>query len=431
MEHLPGRSMPVLRALAALVVLLGTGCSRKPEQAVPPAVDVTVVEVQPETVPLYSEYVAQTYSVDMVEIRARVDGFIEKRGFNAGDLVKAGDILYVLDLRPYQAQVAKARGDLGEKEAALVFAREQVEVIQAQAELAQAAAVLERNRQDVGRLEPLVRQEAAPKQDLDNAIRNRDAAQAQVEASRANLDQKRLNTRTTLDSARANVDAARATLAAAQLNLEYATIRAPIGGRIGDTSIQVGGLVTATAAQPLTTIVPLDPISVRFKVSEAEYLALRASPDGQWRQAESAPLQLILANDAAFPRVGRIKRVLNQVDPRTATLELQADFPNPQGLLLPGQFARVRVRFKDKANALLVPQRAIVELQGTRSVFTAGPDNKVSQRSVVAGERIGERWIIDQGLKPGDRVIVEGIQKVRPGVLVSAHLAPAAPAKVP
>ena len=425
--HSPGRTLRVLRALAAVAVLLGTGCSRKPEQAAPPPVDVTVVEVQPETVPLYSEYVAQTYSVDMVEIRARVDGFIEKRTFNAGEVVKAGSVLYVLDLRPYQAQVAEAKGDVAEKDAALVFAREQVEVAQAQAGLAQAQAVLVRNRQDVTRLEPLVREEAAPKQDLENAVQNRDAAQAQLEAARANLEQKQLSTRTSIDTARANLDAARAALASAQLNLEYATIRAPISGRIGDTAVQVGGLVTANAAQPLTTIVPLDPISVRFKVSEVDYLTFPLSPGAQWRQAEAAPLQLILANDAAYPHIGRLKRVLNQVDPRTATLELQADFPNPQGSLLAGQFARVRAHFKDKENALLVPQKAIVELQGTRSVFTVGPDNKVSQRIVVAGERIGDRWIIDQGLKPGDRVIVEGIQKVRPGVVVSPH----PPAKTP
>lgn len=434
MPHMkPRRPILLLCALTTLLPFGAVACSKKPaERAGPAPVDVTVLEVRPETVPIYSEYVAQTYSASMVEIRARVDGFIEKRTFSAGDLVKAGDVLYVLDLRPYQAQVAKARGEVAQKEAALVFAKEQVDVVQAQAQLAQARALLVKNQQDVARLEPLVRQEAAPRQDLDNAIQNRDAAQAQVDAQQANLAQKTLSTRTSLDAAQADLDAARAALATAQLNLEYATIRAPIGGRIGDTSVQVGGLVTANAPQPLTTIVPLDPISVRFKVSEAEYLAFQASSAAERRQAETSPLRLILADDAVYPPEGRIKRVLNQVDPRTGTLELQADFPNPKGTLLPGQFARVRAKFKDKENALLVPQRAVTELQGTRSVFTVGADNTVAQRTVVAAERVGERWVIDQGLKPGDRVIVEGLQKVRPGALVNAHLAAAlAPAAPP
>src|SRR5882672_4391672 len=221
----------------------------------PPA-EVLFVEVQPRTVPIVTEYVAQTYSVDMVEIRARVDGYIEKRLF------------YARDLRPYAAQVAKAKGDLGEKDAALVYAKEQVDVLQAEAQLAQAEAQLVKARLDVNRLEPLVKEEAAPQQDLDNARQSLEAAHAVWRAQKANLDQKRLSTRTNIAGAEGALAASRAALSDAELNLGYATIRSPIAGRVGDTTIQVGGLATKNSSQALTTVVPLDPISVRFKVSE-------------------------------------------------------------------------------------------------------------------------------------------------------------------
>lgn len=396
-----------------------------PKAATRPPAEVLVVEVQPQNVPIVTEYVAQTYSVDMVEIRARVDGYIEKRLFKAGDLVKAGQVLYVLDLRPYAAQVAKARGDVGEKEAALVFAKEQVEVLQAEAQLAQAEAQLVKAKLDVNRLEPLVKEEAAPQQDLDNARQALEAAQAVWRAQKANLDQKRLSTRTSIAAAEGSLAASRATLTDAELNLGYATIRSPIAGRVGDTTIQVGGLATKNSSQPLTTVVPLDPISVRFKVSEAAYLDFQELSATAKQKARESWLELILADNVVFPGRGQVKRVLNQVDPRTGTLELQADFPNPQGIVLPGQFGRVRARFRDKPNALLVPQRAVQELQGTRSVYVVGPDNKVQVRSVVASNRVGELWVIDQGLKPGDRVVVEGLQKIAPGATVIPKPLPA------
>src|SRR6266581_169487 len=392
----------------------------------PPA-EVLFVEVQPRTVPIVTEYVAQTYSVDMVEIRARVDGYIEKRLFNSGDLVKAGQVLYALDLRPYAAQVAKAKGDLGEKDAALVYAKEQVDVLQAEAQLAQAEAQLVKARLDVNRLEPLVKEEAAPQQDLDNARQSLEAAQAVWRAQKANLDQKRLSTRTNIAGAEGALAASRAALADAELNLGYATIRSPIAGRVGDTTIQVGGLATKNSSQALTTVVPLDPISVRFKVSEVAYLDFQELSTAAKEKARESWLELILADSVVYPHRGQVKRVLNQVDPRTGTLELQADFPNPQGIVLPGQFGRIRARFRDKPDALLVPQRAVQELQGTRSVYVVGPDNRIQLRSVVASNRVGDLWVIDSGLKAGDRVVVEGLQKVAPGAPVIAKPLPASP----
>ena len=202
------------------------------------------------------------------------------------------------------------------------------------------------------------------------------------------------------------------------MNLEYATIRSPINGRIGDSLAEVGGLVTSTSPQPLTTIVPLDPIWVRFKVSDAEYLNLEKK--GGKDLTSQGPIELELADGSVFPHKGKVQNAVNQVDSKTGTLELQATFPNPQHTLLPGQFGRVRATASELHNAILVPQRAVQDLQGLQSVFIVGPDNKVLARSVSTGERVGDLWIISQGLKPGDRVIVEGLQKVRPGAVVNA-----------
>ena len=203
----------------------------------------------------------------------------------------------------------------------------------------------------------------------------------------------------------------------AELNLEYATIRAPIGGRIGDSLVPVGGLVTRNSAQPLTTIVPLDVIWVRFKLSESEYLDYAQRKAA--RPNQDIPLRLILSDGLLFPHEGRVQNTVNQVDSKTGTIELQATFPNPDKTLLPGQFGRVRMRVKDRKNAILVPQRAVQELQGLQSVLLVGPENKVQARTISTGERVGERWVVTQGLQAGERVIVEGVQKAMPGSVVN------------
>lgn len=324
--------------------------------------------------------------------------------------------MYVLDLRPYEAEVARAKADLVQGEANLEFAKRQVILVQAEADLAQAEANLLKSRQDVERLKPLVKEDAAAQQDLDNALAAQQANQANVAARKANVEQSRLSTKAQIDTAAAQVESRRAQLRSAELNLEYATIRAPVAGRVGDSLIQVGGLVTKSSPQPLTTIVPLDPIWVRFKVSEGTYLQFTRRSDRE--EARRRPIDLILADGTRHPYQGRIENTTNQVDPRTGTLELQATFPNPQHNILPGQFGRVGLHVNEKKNVILVPQRAVLELQGMQSVYTVGPENKVQARSVVTGDRVGEKWVIEQGLKPGDRVIVEGLQKVRPGAQV-------------
>jgi membrane fusion protein, multidrug efflux system len=403
--------------VAATLGLISCQSSSKAQNRMafpPPPVSVLVVHAQ--DVPIYGEYAAQTFARDMVEVRGRVDGYIEKRLFQVGADVAAGQTLYVLDRRPYAADVDKAKGDVAQSEANLEFARKQVALIQAEATLAQANANLVKAQQDVERLRPLVSQEAAAKQDLDNALAALDANKANVAALTASVDQTRLQTRTSIDSAAAQVISNKALLRTAELNLGYATIEAPISGRIGDSLIEVGGLVSKTAAQPLTTIVPLDPIWVRFKVSEAEYLAYQKSKDV--RSSVNLPIRLVLADDSVFPHEGQIRNAVNQVDLKTGTLEIQGTFPNPGHAVLPGQFGRVRLRTREAKNVIVVPQRAVQELQSMQSVFTVGPDNKAQARNIVTGDRVGDGWIVTQGLKPGDKVIVEGVQKVRPGAPV-------------
>ena len=265
-----------------------------------------------------------------MEVRARVNGYIEERRFNAGNIVKQGDILYRLDDRPYKAQVDQAKGDLAQRQAELQFAQEQVQVLEAQAQLEQARAEVLRQQINVNRLVPLVAADAAPQQSLDDARQFLAAAQASFEARQANLEQAKITARTQIDSRRGTAEAAKAALDEAELNLGYATIRAQIGGRVGDTTVEVGGLATSNSVQPLTTIIPLDPISVKFNVSEVEYLNYIQS-GGTFETGRQIPLRLILADGRVYPREGRIRRELNQVDPRTGTLQLQAEFPNPDG----------------------------------------------------------------------------------------------------
>jgi membrane fusion protein, multidrug efflux system len=403
--------------LAVAGCALTSGCNsaaqnQRPAEA--PAPGVVVTQVEAADVPVMSEYPAQTYARNTVEVRGRVDGYIDKWLFHPGQEVRSGDVLYVLDLRPYEAAVEQAKGNLAQSEADLEFARKQVALLQAEANLAAAQANLLKAQQDYDRLTPLVKEDAAAQQELDTAVAALHAGEANVRASQANVDQTRLSTETQISSTAGKMDAQRGALRTASLNLEYATIRAPISGLIGDTLVPVGGLVTANAAQPLTTIVPLDPIWARFKVTESQYLSFKKNPT----LLQSA-LTMILADNTEFPPKGRIENTLNQVDPKTGTLELQASFPDPQHTLLPGQFGKVRVETELRRNVILVPQRAIQQLQSEQTVMTVGAGNIVQLRAITTAERVGENWIVQQGLKPGDRVIVEGQLKVRPGTRVT------------
>jgi membrane fusion protein (multidrug efflux system) len=414
------RSAPVLAGTTVVACVLAlAGCQASGQRTGPAEqapVPVMVMEVQPRRVPIFAEFAAQTYARNMVEVRSRVEGHIEQWLFRPGADVQAGQVLYVLDLRPFHAAVEQARGNLRQAEADLEFARRQVSLRQAEANLASAQANLLRARQDYDRLRPLVEADAASKQDLDAAIAAFHAGEANVRALEANVDQTRLSTSTQIEAMQGKVEALKGALRTAELNLEYATIHAPVSGRIGDTLIPVGGLVSPNSPQPLSVIVPLDPIWVRFKVTESEYLGW--ARQGQAVPGHGFPVALVLADKTEFLHRGRIENALNQVDPKTGTLELQARFPNPERTVLPGQFGRVRVRIDERPSAILVPQKAVQQLQSMSTVYVVGADNTVAMRPITTGSRVGDSWIVEEGLQPGERVIVEGLLKVRPGARV-------------
>ena len=398
-----------------VIIISGCGAPARSQNAAPPPPPVLVTEARTADVPIFSEYPAQTYARDFVDVRARVDGYIQQWLFRPGQEVHSGDTLYVLDKRPYEAALEQAKGNLAQSEADLDFAQKQVALQQAQANLGVAQANSVKAQQDVDRLTPLVQADAASKQELDAAIAALGAGQATVRANQANVDQTRLSTRTQIASTQGKVEALRGAVRTAQINLDYATIQAPISGLAGDTLVPVGGLVNATSAQPLTTIVPLDPIWVRFKVTETEYLVFKKR--GNLTRSE---LTLILADGSEFQQKGRVENTVNQVDPKTGTLELQARFPNPQHILLPGQFGKVRIETNLRNNVVLVPQRAIQQLQSLQTILVVGADNKVQLKTITTSDRVGDALIVDHGLNPGDRVIVEGQLRVRPGMAVSA-----------
>jgi membrane fusion protein (multidrug efflux system) len=412
--------VPLIFGSLLSAALTFTGCTSQAQQtkgqAAPPAPTVEITTVTPQDTPIFSEYPAQTYARDLVEVRARVDGYIERWLFKPGQQVSAGQPLYVLDLRPYRAQLQQAQGSVKQAEADLTFAKQQVSTLEAQANLEAARANLVKAKQDFDRLKPLVEQDAAARQDLDAATAALRAAESAVRAREATVEQARLSTDTQVQAAEGKLQQQRGSLSTANLNVQYGTVRSPVAGRIGDTLVPVGGLVNANSPQPLTIVTPLDPLWVRFKINESQYLEYqRLQRDAK---GKGPSLELFLADETKFPHVGRIENTLNQVDPGTGTLEVQARFPNPQRTILPGQFARVRFQTQERQGVLMVPQRAVQQNQSIQVVYALAANNTVEARPVKTGERVGSDWIIEQGLRPGDRVIVEGVLSVRPGVTV-------------
>lgn len=416
----------------SLLLLCGAGCNEvksasKQETPSAPAVSVTVIQVNSRSVPIYSEYTGTTDATETAEIRARVDGYIEQRLFDAGQIVKADQLLYVLDQRTYNAELQRAKAGVAKAEADLRFAKEGVEVLRAESRLAQSRAGLVKVDQDVARYRPLVKQEAAPQVDLDTALAQQQVLREEVNARKAELDQTKLQQRTQISLAAAELEFARATQRLAELNLDYTEIKAPVNGRIGESNLFVGGLATKNSSAPLTLISPLDPIQVKVKIGEREYLNYikKVIDQGdQARRAAELSFQLLLGDGSAYRHPGRFRSADRAVDPQTGTLEITLDFPNPALSLLPGTFSRVRVQTGEKSGVFLVPQRAIRELQGVRTLYLVDNEDKVVARTVTAGERIGGLWAIEKGLEAGDRVIVDGIQRVQPGVKVQYKVEP-------
>jgi len=364
-----------------LNLLSSGGCGNKNvSAAAPPPPNVQVVEVVQRDVPVYHEWIATLDGYVNAQIQPQVSGYLIQQNYREGALVRKNDVLFKIDPRPFQALLDQAK-----------------------AQLAQAEAQLGKTQLDVQRDTPLAKEKAIAQSQLDNDIQANLAAKATVQADQALIEQ-------------------------AQLNLEFTNVRSLIDGVAGIATGQVGNLVGPQAI--LTTVSQLDPIKAYFVVSEQQYLAfVQRNPTVAAREKTERQLvlELVLSDGSTYPEKGKFFAADRQVDVQTGAIRLAGLFPNRENILRPGQYGRVRFVSYIRPAALLVPQKAVTELQGLYQIAVVGSDNKVNVRSVKVGERTGSMWIIEEGLQPGERIVVEGVQKVRDGMPVKATIAAAQP----
>src|ERR1044071_2483886 len=375
-ENLPTACLVLTGAILFFSFACGKSDPPKPR---PP--DVEVVSVGQKDAPIWKEWIGILEGLVNAQIKPQVTGYLLRQTYKDGAFVKKDQLLFEIDPRTFQAVVDQAKGQLAN----------------AEGQVATAEANQIKAQNDVARYTPLAKEQAIPQQDLDNAIQANQAAKAQVAA------------------AKAQVEAAKAQMASAQLNIGFTRVLSLIDGIAGIAQAQIGDLVSPSSL--LTTVSTVDPIKIYFPVSEREYLDyVKEHPDEEKRHLR---LQLILANGSVYPHEGQTTLVDRQIDVKTGTLRVQGVFANPGNVLRPGEYARIRTVIATRKGALVVPQKAVSELQGNYQVAIVGNDNKVQIRPVKVGERIGTDWIIAEGLKPGERVVVEGIQKVRDRMAVN------------
>jgi membrane fusion protein (multidrug efflux system) len=400
-----------------ILSLLAAGCGQEKTGAGPPPPEVEVVDVLRQDVPVFSEWIASTDGAVNATIRAQVQGYLVQQNYREGDFVRKGQLLFEIDPRPFQAALNQA--EAAERQATAALTQAEATLEEAKAQVARQEALWVSAKATYDRYKPLADQRAIPRKDLDDAIGAERSSHAAIAAARATVTA----TEAAIGAHRAAVAAAQATAEKARLDLGFTRILSPVDGITGIAKAQVGDLVGPGSAEALTTVSTVDPIKVYIPVSEQEYLQVARARV----EAGGVPVELILADGSRHPHTGRFVFADRQVDVQTGTIKVAALFPNPGNLLRPGQFARVRAQRSVKAGALLVPQRAVMELQGSYQVAVVGADQKVDIRPVKVGERVDALWMIDEGLHPGDRVVVEGLQKVRPGIVVTAkpYAAPA------
>src|SRR6186997_2468647 len=436
----------VVAILAIIAVVTIASRSNNVVKAAPLPLDVEVVQVKQDDVPIYSEWIGTTEGIVNADIKGQVTGYLLRQDYKEGSFVKKGQLLFEIDPRPFQAALDQANGQVAQFEGQLEQAKSQVvqaeaqvaqansQLLQAQAQLAQAEANQVKTQLDVNKYAPLVEQKAVTQQDYDNAVQANVVAKAQVEASKAGVGTARAQLRAAnaqIGSAKAatktangQVENAKAAVRTAELNLSFTRIVSPIDGIAGLAQTQVGDLVQPNNPNSplLTTVSTVDPIKVYFTISEQQYLSFTKLNLIEARQGASIvqiELELILADGTTYPHKGSFYYADRQVDQKTGAIRIAGLFPNPGNILRPGQYGRVRAVTTTKDSALLVPQRAVTQLQGGYQVAVVGRDNKVEIRSIKLGDHSGPMWIVEDGLKPGESVVVEGIQQVRPGVVVN------------
>lgn len=369
-------------------MLLLTGCEKKSAPPPPAPPDVLFVNVIQKDVPIYGNWVSSLDGYINAQIQPQVAGYLIKQDYQEGSFVHKDQVLFEIDPRPFQAILDQTKGQLA----------------QAEGQLAQAEAQLGLANINVKRDTPLAKARAIAQSQLDNDLQGQASDKAQIQ------------------TAQASIQSAKASIEQAQLNLGFTKVRSLIDGIAGTATVQVGNLVSLSTV--LTTVSKVNPIKAFFPISEQEYLdvAGKIKPGGQTdflHQSNPVPLQMTLANGEVYPHEGRIIFTDRQVNPQTGTIQVAGAFPNPGNILRPGQFARIRARTAIHKNALLIPQRSVTELQSRYQVAVLEPNNKVSIRDVQVGDRVGQLWIINSGLQPNDRVISEGMGKVRDGEAVN------------
>jgi membrane fusion protein (multidrug efflux system) len=370
-----GRMKTITLHLLCTFLLVVFSCNKKAEQAQPPPPDVTVIRTEAQQVPIYREFVGQVYGYKDIAIRARVEGYLEGIHFEEGSRIDQGSLLYTLESQPFEEDVAAKMSRVAE-----------AKTLQTKAE------------SDLNRIRPLAQQKAVSESDLDAAVAQYEASVESVKAAEANLR-------------------------AAKIQLGYTKIYAPISGIIGKTKAKVGDFV-GRSPNPviLNTVSRIDTVLVQFFITETEYLKAARRYISQSRTADEnahkAHLELILADGTLYEQKGQFDFIDREVDPETGAILAQASFPNPEEILRPGQFARVKAKVRVVEDGILIPQRCVMELQGLYNVFVVEANNKVEKRGVKVGPRIKEFWLITEGLKPGEQVVYEGLQKVKPGANV-------------
>jgi RND family efflux transporter MFP subunit len=457
-------------ALFCLVVAVILLLPKKSAQASPPPPEVDVVEAEQKDVPIYKTWTGTTDGMVNSEIKAQVSGYLLRQNYTEGSFVRKGQLLFEIDPRPFQASLDQAQGKLAEAKGKLAQAESQLaqtqaqvgqtlaqveqaqaqvlqsqaQRAQAQAQVAQAEANQRKTQLDVNKYRPLREQKAVTQQELDNAVEANGAALAQITAAKAQIEAANAQTaasravvstnqaqvkaataqtgaaRAAIVSAQAAVESAEADVKTAEINLGLTRIVSPIDGIAGIALAQIGNLLNPSSGA-LTTVSSVDPIKVYFTISEQEYLATYDQGANQSNQRDALrrlELELILADGSIYPQTGKFFVADRQIDPKTGTIRLAGIFSNPNNVLRPGQYGQIRAVTSVKENALTVPQRAVTELQGIFQVAVVNQENKVDIRTVKTGDQIDSKIVITEGLKPGEKVIVSGIQKVAPGATV-------------
>ena len=367
--------MKINYALIITLAMLCISCKEQEKNMAMPTPEIAVVELIPQSISIFEEYVGQIYGNKDIPIRARVEGYLEGIHFEEGRRVKKGDLLYVIDASPFVQNVAAEKSHVS---------KAQTNLIQAESNLA--------------RIEPLAKIDAISQRDLDNARAQRDAAKSELNAALANLGN-------------------------SEINLSYAKILAPINGVIGKTMAKVGEFVGRDPNPViLNTVSNIDSIRVEFFLSEIEYLKIartyrEESPEKKKNRKQTA-IQLILADGSLYEQDGVINFIDRSVNASTGAILIQGTFPNPSNIIRPGQFARVKIKAQEIEDALMVPQKSVTELQGKFSVFIVGPENKIENKTIELNGKKGRYYIVSQGLNANDKVVIEGLQKIRTGLVV-------------